>query len=416
MTARRPRRLSFRTRLSLVIALVFVAAGGSLLAVQYFVVQGLFASASQVTLSSCELVTSPAGAAFVLADGATGCATLGTAEVAGSVDVEGTWEPTDAARAYPALTATDAVLQQTRFLSDEVIGGLLGWSIALLAGFAGIAAAIAFWLARRSLSRIGEVTATARDISERDLGRRLALPGPDDEVKELGDTIDGMLDRLQTAFAAQHRFVANASHELRTPLTTTRAALEIPLEHGDVPAALEPAIRTALRATEQSERLIAALLSLARGRVDPDGFEPVDLEPLVAEELAELGAAAASRDIAVEPRLEPVVVAGDAALLGRAVRNLLENAIRHNVDGGLLRVRLSDAGLEVENTGEVLDPESIPLLTEPFYRGAGSRISEGMGLGLPIVESVALTHGGALHLAAREGGGLVARLVLPPAG
>ncbi|MBO9578008.1 MAG: HAMP domain-containing protein [Microbacteriaceae bacterium] len=418
MNAPRTRRLSFRSRLALVITLVFVAAGAALLAVQYFVVQGLFDSASRITLSSCDLVTAPVGDAAAGASGSTGCTSLGNAAVTapGAFAPTGSLEATPALAAYPVLAATGAVIQQTRFLSDEVVGGLLGWSVAILAAFAILAAAIAFWLARRSLGRIGEVTATARDISERDLGRRLDLPGPDDEIKELGDTIDGMLDRLQSAFAAQDRFVANASHELRTPLTTTRTALEIPLAHGDVPAELVPAIRTALRATRQSERLIAALLSLSRGRIDADGFEPADLEPLVATELAELAGAAAARRIAPTTELVPVVVHGDAVLLARAARNLLDNAIRHNVDGGHVHVRLTSDGLEVENGGEELDPETVALLAEPFHRGAGSRVSEGMGLGLAIVESIAAAHGGELRLTARPGGGLIATLRLPRPG
>ena len=146
-----------------------------------------------------------------------------------------------------------SVIQQSTFLSQSVVGGLLVSSIVLLVVFAFLAAAIAFWLARRSLDRIGEVTKAARAISERDLDRRLDLPGPDDEIKELGDTFDGMLDRLHLAFAAQDRFIANASHELRTPLTTTRAALEIPLQQGDVPAKLEPAI-TPRAAGDRAER------------------------------------------------------------------------------------------------------------------------------------------------------------------
>jgi signal transduction histidine kinase len=201
------RRLSFRTRLALIITVVFVAGGAGLLAVQYLVVQQLFASAIHVTSLSCELGGSET--VTIPDQGTTGCQLSGTGgEIPG---IEG------------------AVIQQTTYLSEEVSGGLLIGSIVMLVVFAAVAAGIAFWLARRSLDRIGEVTAATRAITERDLGRRLDLPGPNDEIKELGDTIDGMLDRLQLAFAAQDRFVANASHELRTPLTTTRAALEIPL-------------------------------------------------------------------------------------------------------------------------------------------------------------------------------------------
>jgi signal transduction histidine kinase len=400
MTKRRM-RFSFRTRLGLIITVVFIAAGAGLLAVQYFVVQQLFAGAIDVTATSCAM---PLDATLVAGQPVTGCATLTQAAPLG---LTGTFQVADA---YPSVAAMGAVIQQSRFLSDEVVGGLLGWSIVTLVAFAGIAAAIAFWLARRSLDRIGEVTSAARDISERDLARRLDLPGPDDEIKELGDTFDGMLDRLQLAFAAQDRFVANASHELRTPLTTARAALEIPLEHGDVPKRLEPAVRRALKANEQSERLITALLALSRARGTYEEFETVDLAAVVEAELAEL----APGGITVTSDLSPGTVHADPVLLARAVRNLLDNGVRHNVAGGSLRVTTHGTRLVVESTGPELDPATVALLTEPFYRGAASRTtSEGVGLGLAIVESVALTHGGALTLAPRVGGGLIATLALP---
>ncbi|MHC9046679.1 sensor histidine kinase [Microbacterium saperdae] len=423
--------MSFRTRLVIIIAGVFIAAGAALLTVQYLVVQQLFASAIDTTAASClpgsgvaSLTegTSPAdGSDFTevspLTDGSmlSGTISTGCAYFAETADVA------DFTIATPmqslSLDAVEgAVLQQSTFLADEVGGGLLLWSVVVLVGFTGVAAAIAFWLARRSLDRIGEVTAAARDISERDLGRRLDLPGPDDEIKELGDTIDGMLDRLQSAFAAQDRFVANASHELRTPLTTTRTALEIPLEQGAVPADLQANMQRALRATEQSERLITALLALARARTGLDEVEPVELRALVEDQIEELDA----QEIAVHTHVRELTVEGDTVLLARAVRNLLENGIRHNVPGGELWVRCrrerGRALIEVENTGTPIIPATLELLTEPFYRGDASRTSagpDGTGLGLAIVQSIAKTHGGEVRLRARKGGGLIATIVLP---
>lgn len=421
--------MSFRTRLVIIIAGVFIAAGAALLAVQYLVVQQLFASAIDTTAASCvpalsitqvapETDGTDIGSLSPLTDSSglvygttgTGCAYFAeTADVA------------DFTIAAPmqtvALDAVEgAVLQQSTFLADEVGGGLLLWSIVVLVAFTGVAAAIAFWLARRSLDRIGEVTAAARDISERDLGRRLDLPGPDDEIKELGDTIDGMLDRLQSAFTAQDRFVANASHELRTPLTTTRTALEIPLEQGAVPAELQANMQRALRATEQSERLITALLALARARTGLDEVEPVELRELIADEVDDLDA----REITVHTSLRELTVEGEPVLLARAVRNLLENGIRHNVPDGELWVRCrrerGRAIVEVENTGAVIAPATVELLTEPFYRGDASRTSagpDGTGLGLAIVQSIAKTHAGDVRLRARKGGGLIAAIVLP---
>lgn len=409
----KPPRLTFRARLGLIITVVFIAAGAGLLAAQYLVVQELFASAIRVTQLSCVESGSvaPADANGTLV--ATGCM-VGTGSGEASTSVE---------EALPSAgtmsVSSGPVLQQSAFLSTTVGGGLLPWSIALLAAFAVVAAAVAFWLARRSLDRIGEVTATARDISERDLDRRLELPGPNDEIKELGDTIDGMLDRLQLAFAAQDRFVANASHELRTPLTTTRTALEIPLDQGVVPAELEPALRRALRATLQSERLITSLLALARSRARIDGADELDFGSLVRAELDDLAEAADARNVRVRAELANAPVKAEPVLLARAVRNLLDNAIRHNVEGGLLEVHVRREGpmvvLDVANSGQEIDASTLALLTEPFYRADASRTArgDGIGLGLAIVESVAATHGGRLELVARAGGGLIARLSLP---
>ncbi|MGH3691004.1 MAG: sensor histidine kinase [Microbacterium sp.] len=423
--------MSFRTRLVIIIAGVFIAAGAALLAVQYLVVQSLFSSAIDTTAASCM----PALSVTQLSQGTS--ATDGTdmsgvspltesgpaygATSTGCVYFAETADPSAYQLASPvetvALDAVEgAVLQQSTFLADEVGSGLLLWSIVVLVAFTGVAAAIAFWLARRSLDRIGEVTAAARDISERDLGRRLDLPGPDDEIKELGDTIDGMLDRLQSAFTAQDRFVANASHELRTPLTTTRTALEIPLEQGAVPADLQANMQRALRATEQSERLITALLALARARTGLDEVEPVELVELIEDQIEDLDA----QEIEVHSNLRELTVEGDSVLLARAVRNLLENGIRHNVPGGELWVRCrrerGRAIIEVENTGATISPATVELLTEPFYRGDASRTStgpDGTGLGLAIVQSIAKTHGGEVRLRARKGGGLIAAIVLP---
>lgn len=393
------RRLGFRTRLSIVITIVFIAAGAALLAVQYFVVQQLFASAIHVTSLTCSGEPLPL---IVQGDAPfTGCQ-IGSSEIIGGAPRAGT---------------SGAVLQQSIFLSREVGGGMLVWSAVMLVLFAGISALLAYWLSGRSLNRIVEVTAAARDISERELSRRLSLPGPNDEIKELGDTFDGMLDRLQLAFAAQDRFVANASHELRTPLTTTRAALEIPLKQGAVPAALRPAIQRALRATEQSEKLITALLVLARGRLALEQSSTVDLTALVSGQLEDISELATKHGVTISATLGEWAVEGDAVLLERAIRNLLENGIRHNVRGGELVVRVEAGELVVSNTGAELAPETVALLTEPFYRGDETRTSTGdrtgTGLGLAIVDSIAVTHGGVLLLAPRPGGGLVARLSLP---
>lgn len=426
------RRMSFRTRLVIIITGVFIAAGAALLTVQYLVVQQLFSSAISTTEATC--LPSLSITQFAHETSAPDGTSIGEVEPlidsndlffdstgTGCAYFAATAAVSDLAAIAPTDTVTldvveGAVLQQSTFLADEVGGGLLLWSIVVLVAFTGVAAAIAFWLARRSLDRIGEVTAAARDISERDLGRRLELPGPDDEIKELGDTIDGMLDRLESAFAAQDRFVANASHELRTPLTTTRAALEIPLEQGAVPVRLRPNMQRALRATEQSERLITALLALARARTGLEHVEPIELRELIEEQIDDLDA----QEVSVHADLRALTVEGDSVLLARAVRNLLENGVLHNTPGGDLWVRCrrerGRAIIEFENTGAPILPATVELLTEPFYRGDASRTSagpDGTGLGLAIVQSIALTHDGEVRLRARQDGGLIATIILP---
>jgi signal transduction histidine kinase len=414
---RRERRLSFRTRLTLTITGVFIAAGATLLFVQNIVVQQLFSGAIDVTMSVCSVdhgdgesftqeVPQPLPGDLLYTDNTiTGCQLVASQQDAVGAGTAG------------------AVIQQSKFIVDVVSSGLLFWSVVVLLVFGAAAAALAYWLAKRSLGRIAEVTAAAQNISEHALDRRLALPGPDDEIKELGDTFDGMLDRLQLAFAAQDRFVANASHELRTPLTVMRTALEIPLEQGDVPKRLEPALRRALRATSQSERLISALLVLARSRTELTGSDRIDLAAVVSDQLDELADAAALRGLTVARELEEAAVVGEPALVERAVRNLLDNAIRHNVENGDLRVtlRVDDglAVLEVANSGASLTRAGAAMLAEPFHRGDHSRLEgdrDGVGLGLAIVTSIAGAHGGGLDLEPRDGGGLIATLALPVAG
>lgn len=319
-----------------------------------------------------------------------------------------------------ALAIRTWYVDKSQGLAGDVLTGLLIWSGVALVVFAGLAALASWWLARRSLRRIGEVTRMAQDLSTRDLHRRLDLPGPSDEIKELADTIDAMLNRLETAFASQDRFVANASHELRTPLTTTRTALEIPLAQGRVPAELEPAIRTALRAGERSERLITSLLSLARGATDLEPAE-VDLAEVVSEGIEVI--AEDLGDVTVHLTNESAVVTGDSTMLEQAVGNLLDNALRHNVPDGQIWIDLhrdeNTAVLTVSNTGVTVPAEEVELLTEPFYRAGASRTTSGgtaghgVGLGLSIVQRIAETHGAQLVLAPRDGGGLVAQLRLP---
>lgn len=399
----RPSRLGFRTQLALTIAVVFIAAGAILLMVQNLIVRALFDHAIGVS-GACVSVRNDDGTATRICS-------------------ENSGDPVEPLHSPAPGThnVDDAVLRQSTLLNDIVSSGLLWWSIVVLMVFAIAAALIAHWLSKRALHRIADITATTNTISEQDLGRRLDLSGPDDEVKELGDTIDRMLDRLQTAFAAQDRFVANASHELRTPLSTVRTSLEVPLIQGTVPENLQSSLRRALRANEKSERLIAALLTLARSQAQKIEQHALRPDQIVKAEVNEMSELAASRSVTVETSFGTLIpdIYGDGVLVRQAVHNLIDNAIRHNHLEGEVAVSVGTQGnsvvIEVANTGPLLTQAEVALLTEPFHRGSATRTAarESIGLGLAIVASIAQAHGGRLLLSPRPAGGLVAKLVFP---
>jgi signal transduction histidine kinase len=271
---------------------------------------------------------------------------------------------------------------------------------ALLAGY---------WLARRTLRPVRLMTLQARKISEANLHERLAVRGPRDEIKHLGDTFDRMLSRLERAFDAQRRFVANASHELRTPLTYQRTLLEVALADQNADdKTLREACEGALRAGEEQERLIHALLTLARSQRGIERSEPVDLAEIATAAVNEAG-----RDTEIEfvLRADPASVCGDPGLLCRLVSNLVDNAARHNEPGGWVRVSTGtyDGRLRVRvvNSGSRVPPDRIEELFQPFQRLDGrSHKRGGLGLGLSIVEAIAQAHGAEVHTRAPDAGGL----------
>ena len=282
-----------------------------------------------------------------------------------------------------------------------------------------LAAALVSWvLVARVLRPVHEVTATARRLSAESLDARIGVTGPRDEVAELAATFDAMLDRLQAAFDAQRRFVANASHELRTPLAVLRTEVDVTLADPDADVAELRRMGEVVReATRRAEHLVAGLLLLARTEA-ADGVptEPVDLAEAVPIALDAVRAEARDRGLRITTDLAPADVAGDAALLGRVAGNLVENGVRHNVDGGWLTVRTGvDGGyavLAVSSSGPLVPPETVVELFEPFRRGAG-RTGTGTGLGLSIVRAVAQAHGGRAAAEPVEGGGLTVTVTLP---
>jgi len=381
------------------IAAVFVTGGIVLLGVQYLLVQGLFDTA----------IGSIAG-----------CADSGDAPPADPRCVEISGD-TGQSRITIGTDGTSVLVQQTTVLSQEVLSGLLLWSIVTLAAFTLVAVAAASWLSRRSFARIRHITDTTRRITRNGLHQRLELPGPADEIKELGDTIDAMLDGLEASFAQQERFIANASHELRTPLTTTRTALEIPLEQGRVPAELEPALHRALDANRRSEQLIAALLRLARVTAAPATAEgPVDLRGVVEGSLSDHAQEIAIMHLVVRTDLAAATTVGvDPTLLELAVDNVIQNAIRHNHAHGTIHLVTGTTDdrpwIEITNSGPVVAREETAGLTEPFNRGRSTRTTargRGLGLGLTLVKNIADTLGATLSLTPAAGGGLTVRLQL----
>ncbi len=290
--------------------------------------------------------------------------------------------------------------------------------IAALVVMTGISVALGWWIAGRALAPLRAITATARRVSGVNLGERIALQGPDDELKELADTFDGMLTRLDAAFASQKHFVANASHELRTPLAIMRTEVDVALADPRASTGELRAMAEALRETvDRSESLIAALLFLARSEGVRGVEEPVDLAELVGGCITDLQRSAEAAGVTITADLQPAVTLGDSALLERMLANLVENGIRHNVAGGALSVATCSsngiAEVLVRNGGAVIDPGDVPGLTEPFRRL--SRTAGGFGLGLSIVRSVAEIHGGTVELTAPPEGGLQVRVRVPAA-
>ncbi|HWF52122.1 MAG TPA: HAMP domain-containing sensor histidine kinase [Solirubrobacteraceae bacterium] len=275
-----------------------------------------------------------------------------------------------------------------------------------------------WWLAGRALRPLRDITATARRVSGHNLGERIDLEGPADELKELADTFDGMLARLDSAFASQRHFVANASHELRTPLAIMRTEVDVAL--ADPSAGTEDlrGMGEAVRETiDRCERLIEGLLTLARSEASASRGEPADLAELAGDCLTDLRARAEEADVEVRPRLEPAQARGDARLLERLIANLIDNGIRYNRPGGFLSVATETGGgravVRVRNSGEAIDPAAAATLTEPFRRiGRGG---DGFGLGLSIVSSVVAAHGGRLRVQAPQSGGLDVIVELPAA-
>jgi signal transduction histidine kinase len=285
-----------------------------------------------------------------------------------------------------------------------------------LAILAVIAVALGWLVAGRVLRPLSTITATARRLSASNLHERLALQGPDDELKDLGDTLDELLDRLEASFVAQRQFVANASHELRTPLTLQRTLVQVALAGLDADAdSLREMGEEVLATGERQERLIEALLTLSRSQGGLDRREPVDLAAIAAETLQDVDTDGLTVDVAIE--LARTV--GDPDLTERLVANLLENAARHNLPNGRIelatRTVAGRAVLTVANTGPMIAPGDVERIFQPFQRLHGQRTNsaDGFGLGLAIVDAIATAHDALVTARPQPDGGLHIEVSFP---
>jgi signal transduction histidine kinase len=324
--------------------------------------------------------------------------------------------PLPLAQAVHQVTRAGSVQAAQRAADSHQLLVNSGIALAIVA----VLALLAGWLvAGRMLRPIRTITRTARRISATSLHERLALDGPEDELKELGDTLDDLFGRLDAAFEAQRQFVANASHELRAPLTRQRALIQVALADPD---ANFTSLRTAherVLASEQLEQMIDGLLTLTRGHAGLERREHLDLATIASQALLARESEAAGRDLDVHATLATAPAAGDQRLLERLIANLIDNAIRHNTPGGHVEIttgtRDRHAFLAITNTGPAVPPEQIQRLFQPFQRlNARTGHKGGHGLGLSIVQAIATAHRAELVTRARPQGGLTIEVSFPP--
>jgi len=417
-------RMTLGARVALTFALLFVITGSALLAVNYALlahgVNGWAGSAvptypasyiakydraliSNSQTPALEVAAARGQLAFVLAHPAEQFSGAGLL----------TWFSTSQGPQFGPQLAQDHGY-------DPTLSQVLRQSMLILMPFALLTVALGWLAARRMLRPVRRLTATARQLSAANLSQRLELSGPDDELKELGDTFDQMLARLDAAFESQRRFVANASHELRTPLTIMRTELDVTLDG-------QPADNESLRAMGQvirsavarSERLVDGLLALAESERGLDRTERLDLAELIGPALDHVANSARKAGIRTGATLQQAPVTGSRVLLERLVENLVDNGIRHNRPGGWLAILTASHGdtvtLIAESSGPPITPVQAASLFEPFRRLHADRVgsARGSGLGLSIVRAVARAHAGEATAAPVAGGGLRVTVTLP---
>jgi signal transduction histidine kinase len=390
-------RQTARLRLTLLYGALFLLSGTALLAVTYV----LAAHATDIT------VPGPKGASFGYMPSKLTVPSRG-ASATGSHVVH--------------LTPAQGGQLQTEatHLHDVAMHRLLIGSGLTLAAMAVISVALGWLMAGRVLAPVRAINAAARRISASNLHERMTVDGPDDEFAELAMTLDDLLERLQVSFDAQRHFVANASHELRTPLTLDRALLERALRrHEQTDALWRNTCERLLASSQQQHRLIDALLTLARSEAALERSEPCELSEIVDRVLVSPELDTNNTGPQIHTHFEPAPLTGDPRLLETLVRNLVDNAIRHNIAGGQVEVsaglRGPHAVLTVTNTGPLVPAREVERLLQPFQRAAMGRTTQsvGAGLGLSIVLAIATAHNANLTLDPRQEGGLRVEVSFP---
>lgn len=312
--------------------------------------------------------------------------------------------------------AVDEVVQAIESARNDVLDTLRRRSIVVFLAGSVISTLAAWLLARRSLAPVQQLTDTARDITATNLSQRIALVGPNDELKRLADTFDSMLERLEQSFDTQRLFAAHASHELRTPLAVLRAEAEMARSNEAGSGATHLA-EVAIRQTDRADRLLGSLLALARAEGGALEHELVDLADLTGEVVGEAAVAADTSGVTLRLELDSAFVLGDASLLRSLISNLIGNAIAYNHRGGSVAIGVGRVGdsaeLVVENTGRLLTPDEVDDLVRPFVRSVPERQRvAGSGIGMAVVAAVTDAHHGTFSADPRREGGLIARVQL----
>jgi len=391
----RPRR-SIRLRLAALLTALFVLLGGALLGVSYALVSSNLTHDRQHAGTVAERIETETGS--------------DRSGDRGLADLHGALGPEE------RRLVLQQVLAAQEQLADDTLQELTVQYLAIMAAMALLSGALGWFVSGRLLRPVSEITATARRVSNESLHERIALEGPDDELKQLADTFDSMLGRLEAGFERQAAFVRNASHELRTPLSVIRTEADVTLaDEADDPGALRRSLAVVREAGDRSERLVDALLTLARVDRDDHPRIEVDLSELVTQLIEETDL----DGLTLELVLRPARVLGDRQLLRTMAANLIDNAVRHNSADGWIEIRTESDGeearLEISNSGAMITAEEAATLTEPFRQLGTARTGDGVGLGLSIAASVAQAHGGQLAIDPLERGGLRVSIALPAA-